>query len=307
MGKSAAWSQTFVAALFSFSHTVAFDRSASMGSLERGVGTSKTRLLQRRVHCHFRQTCAEHLKMWIRGPCCYTCTHTCTGMRSSGGSANVDIRGESWNAFVKAGLNASHVQESWIQHCILKRFQRYLPLASEKLVLSSVRKDVALPPLRPGIVSKGPLPTGSRMSGLFESRSKPHVSFRTTLWELYACWTCWMSGWRDLWSKSRWSLALRPQDRDSPWLVRQHAAVPWAFSLKIVFLWKENSDRLPVLAALPGVLLGFFPSSRSAPVCCHDSLSMKLRKLQFHIIAVGGHLSIEQLHQQPAAALLSCA
>ena len=61
-----------------------------------------------------------------------------------------------------------------------------------------------------------------------------------------------------------------------------------------------------MLAALPGVLLGFFPSSRSAPVCCHDSLSMKLRKLQ-HISALGGHLSIEQLHQQPAAALLSCA
>eukprot|EP00434_Breviolum_minutum_P036478 symbB.v1.2.032321.t1/scaffold3845.1/size49333/1 len=56
------------------------------------------------------------------------------------------------------------------------------------------RVDIELPPLSPGIVSQGPLPKGSR--------------------------------WRDLWSKSRWSLAL------------------------------------PVLAALPGVLLGFFPSSR---------------------------------------------
>lgn len=42
-------------------------------------------------------------------------------------------------------------------------------------------------------------------------------------------------------------------------------------------------------------------------MCCHDSLSMILRKLQFHIIALGGHLSIGQLHQQPAAALWSCA
>lgn len=41
-------------------------------------------------------------------------------MRSSGGSANVDIRGESRNAFVKAGLNASHVQESRIQHYIIE-------------------------------------------------------------------------------------------------------------------------------------------------------------------------------------------
>eukprot|EP00434_Breviolum_minutum_P036479 symbB.v1.2.032322.t1/scaffold3845.1/size49333/2 len=63
-----------------------------------------------------------------------------------------------------------------------------------KAEMPSSRNDVALPPLRPGIVSKGLLPKGSL--------------------------------WRDLWSKSRWSLAL------------------------------------PVLAALPGVLLGFFPSSR---------------------------------------------
>jgi len=63
-----------------------------------------------------------------------------------------------------------------------------------KAEMPSSRNDVALPPLRPGIVSQGSLPKGSR--------------------------------WRDLWSKNRWSLVL------------------------------------PVLAALPGVLLGFFPSSR---------------------------------------------
>lgn len=60
--------------------------------------------------------------------------------------------------------------------------------------MPSSRSDIKLPPLRPGVVSEGPLPKGSR--------------------------------WRDLWSKSRWSLML------------------------------------PLLAALPGVLLGFFPSSR---------------------------------------------
>ena len=47
------------------------------------------------------------------------------------------------------------------------------------------RVDIELPPLSPGIASQGPLPKGSRMSGLFESRSKPHVSFRNTLYESY--------------------------------------------------------------------------------------------------------------------------
>ena len=221
-----------------------------------------------------------------------------------------------WTSEVKAEMPSSRLV--WTQAMfrkaessitLLKHFQCHLPLASKKFMLSSVRNDVALPPLRPGIVSKGLLPKGSRLSGLFESRSKPHVSIRNTLPELYACWTCWMSGWRDLWSKSRWSLALRPQDRERFTLSGASTCCSsvMPFSLKIVFCVKENSDRLPVLAALPGVLLGFFPSSRSAPMCCHDSLSMILRKLQFHIIALGGHLSIGQLHQQPAAALWSCA